>query len=90
MAAAARKQPSRKKRPEGKTKTEPAKELQALPGVGKYMAHAVLSAAFGMRVEILDTNVVRILGRYFGVFSERPRPRTDPELWAISRLLTGE
>jgi len=62
-------------------------ELLNLPGVGKYIANAVLSATFGRRTAILDTNIVRILERFFGIRSQRPRARTDPEFWNIAHSL---
>lgn len=42
-------------------------DLQSLPGVGPYIAAAVLCFAYGEAVPILDTNTVRILGRVFGL-----------------------
>lgn len=42
-------------------------ELTAIPGVGPYIAAAVRVFAFGLRDTIVDTNVVRVLGRVFGV-----------------------
>lgn len=62
-------------------------ELMSLPGVGRYIANAVLSAAFGIRTAVVDTNVVRILERFFGVRSRRSRARTDPEFWNIAHSL---
>jgi len=62
-------------------------ELMKLPGVGRYIANAVLSAAFGMKTAVVDTNIVRILERFFGTRSRRPRARTDPEFWSIARSL---
>lgn len=61
--------------------------LMQLPGVGPYIARAVLAAAFGKRVAVVDTNVIRVLGRFFGITSPRPRPRTDPRIWATVRCL---
>jgi len=43
--------------------------LRSLPGVGDYVANAVLSFGFGRRAVILDTNTERIVGRV------RARPR---------------
>jgi A/G-specific adenine glycosylase len=40
-------------------------ELQELPGVGRYTAGAVMSFAFHRDAPILDTNVARLLRRYF-------------------------
>lgn len=62
-------------------------ELMMLPGVGRYIADAVLSAASSRRTAIVDTNIVRILERFFGIRSQRPRARTDPELWNIAHSL---
>lgn len=62
-------------------------ELMKLPGAGRYIANAVLSAAFGMRTAVVDTNIVRILERFFGIRSRRSRARTDPEFWNIAHSL---
>lgn len=62
-------------------------DLLSLPGVGKYIARAILCNAFGRRVAIVDTNVIRLLDRYFGVKSQRPRPRTDPQIWDVAQVL---
>ena len=61
--------------------------LLGLPGVGPYIANAVLAAAFGQRVAVLDTNVVRVVGCFFGVRSALKRPRTDPRLWQFAQGL---
>lgn len=42
-------------------------ELKTLPGVGEYIAGAVLSIAYNKREWIIDTNVVRVFKRYFGI-----------------------
>lgn len=39
--------------------------LRALPGVGDYTANAVLAFAYNLPVLAVDTNLVRVLGRYF-------------------------
>ena len=41
--------------------------LMAMDGIGRYTAGAVLSFAFNQDAPILDTNVARVLARYFGV-----------------------
>lgn len=38
-------------------------QLLALPGVGEYTARAVAAFAFGRRVPVVDTNVLRVLNR---------------------------
>ena len=40
--------------------------LLALPGVGPYTAHAVASFAMGARVPAVDTNLKRVLSRWYG------------------------
>lgn len=41
-------------------------ELRMLPGVGDYVAQAVLCFGFGRRAVLIDTNTVRIVGRLHG------------------------
>lgn len=40
--------------------------LLGLPGVGTYTAHAVGAFAMGMRVPAIDTNLKRVLSRWYG------------------------
>lgn len=42
-------------------------QLITLPGVGDYVAGAVLSIGYGKTEWIVDANIVRLLKRYFGV-----------------------
>lgn len=41
--------------------------LEELPGVGEYVAGAVLSIGYRKREWIVDSNVVRLFKRYFGI-----------------------
>lgn len=41
--------------------------LLQLPGVGAYVANTVLCFGFGKSYPIIDTNVVRLIGRFFGL-----------------------
>lgn len=52
-------------------------KLLALPGVGPYIADAVLCYAFHQPAVPIDTNVIRVMSRFFGIRSQRTRPRTD-------------
>jgi len=61
--------------------------LVNLPGVGRYIASATLCFAFGRRIPIVDSNVIRILSRYFGIVSNERRPKDDPRLWKIAETL---
>jgi len=42
-------------------------ELLSLPMVGRYTANAVRCFAFSEDEEIVDSNVIRIIGRYYGL-----------------------
>jgi A/G-specific adenine glycosylase len=64
---------------------ESAKELRALPGVGRYTAVAIASIAFGEAVAVVDGNVERVLQRFSG------RSLKGEEFWlAAERLLDRE
>ena len=58
--------------------------LTHLPGVGSYIANAVLCFGFNRQVPIVDSNVIRVLSRYFGLRSERARARDDPNIWRFA------
>jgi A/G-specific adenine glycosylase len=45
-------------------------ELEKLPGIGPYTARAIASFAYGQRVLAPDTNVARIIARFYGVEKE--------------------
>ncbi len=61
---------------------ETVEELRQLPGVGRYTAGALMSFAHHRDAPVLDTNVARLLRRYFGI-SVGPRARTVA-LWALA------
>ncbi|MBS1993010.1 MAG: hypothetical protein JSS83_20975 [Cyanobacteria bacterium SZAS LIN-3] len=42
-------------------------ELESLPGVGPYVARAVLVNAIGLKTVAVDSNVVRVICRYIGL-----------------------
>ena len=58
--------------------------LLAMEGVGRYTAGAVLSFAFGQDAPILDTNVARLLRRYYGVRGDATRGPTRRRLWRLA------
>jgi A/G-specific adenine glycosylase len=64
-------------------------ELLALPGVGRYVANAVLVLAFGERRPLLDPSVIRLLDRCLGLRSARSRPREDPRLWSVLEYIVS-
>lgn len=62
-------------------------ELLQLPGVGRYTAGAILSFAFGQDAPIVDTNVERLVGRYFGVNYKTPGAEIRHQLWALAQAV---
>lgn len=62
-------------------------ELKQLPGVGEYVAGAVLSVAYGKREWIVDTNVVRLFRRYFGTETSR-EGRRDKHVIEIAKAFS--
>lgn len=65
------------------------KELLALPGVGDYVASALLSLHFDIRSILIDSNIVRVYGRYFG-FPYNNETRRRRELWELADALTPQ
>ena len=58
-------------------------ELLKLPGIGKYTARAICSQAFARPAAVLDTNVARILERFFGIEGGRVKSRCKI-LWSAA------
>lgn len=52
------------------------KGMLALPGIGPYTAAAVGSLAMGLRVGVLDGNVIRVLSRWMALSDDVGRPKT--------------
>jgi A/G-specific adenine glycosylase len=55
-------------------------EIEALPGIGRYTAGAILSIAYNLPRPLVDGNVIRVLSRLFGL-------RGDPKSTANQALL---
>jgi A/G-specific adenine glycosylase len=64
-------------------------ELLKLPGIGKYTARAILSQAFNQPAAVLDTNVARILERFFGIKGGRVKSRSLI-LWSAADRIAPE
>ena len=62
-------------------------KLLELPGVGRYIASAVECFSFNKSKAVLDTNIIRIFSRIFGIKSEKRRPKDDPQLWSFAQSL---
>ena len=61
--------------------------LLAMEGIGRYTAGAVLSFAFNQDAPIVDTNVARVLSRYFGLAGRRQPPAARRDLWALAQAV---
>ncbi len=55
------------------------KSLQKLPGIGRYTASAICSFGYNQNVSVLDTNIARVLARYFGV-----EDASQKKLWDLA------
>ena len=53
-------------------------ELSSLPGVGRYVASAVLNFAFGKPIPLVDGNVIRLISQVFGSKFDGP---SDERAW---------
>jgi A/G-specific adenine glycosylase len=67
----------------GALPSDPA-ELQALPGIGRSTAGAILSLAMGQRRAILDGNVKRVLARCHAVAGWPGEAAVARRLWALA------
>ena len=62
--------------------------VQALPGIGRTTAGAVLALGLQQRHAILDGNVKRVLARYFGVHGFPGDAKVERELWLHAEACT--
>ena len=58
--------------------------LMAMDGIGRYTAGAVLSFAFNKDAPIVDTNVARLLSRYFGLAPRFKWGSANRRLWRLA------
>ena len=66
----------------GSVPLDPA-QLNTLPGVGPYAAHAVPIFARGRDLPLVDWIIARVLRRYFQLPTAQ-RPNADPDLWVLA------
>ena len=62
-------------------------ELSTLPGVGRYVASAVLNFAFGKPVPLVDGNVVHLMTRVFNIEFESP---DSDDIWVFMETFGPE
>lgn len=61
-------------------------ELEALPGIGRYTAGAILSIAFGQDEAVVDGNVKRVYARMFAVEEAVNTPAGEQAIWALAEM----
>jgi len=61
-------------------------ELLKVPMIGDYMADAILAFAYGRNVAVVDSNVVRVIERIFGI-KPRGEARRDPRFRSIAQKI---
>ncbi len=59
-------------------------ELQNLPGIGKYTAHAIACFAFGAAVPVVDVNIRRIFSRVFWKTSSTTNLKPEKAIWTVA------
>lgn len=59
-------------------------ELLRIPHVGAYIANAVLCFAYGHKLAVVDTNILRFYARYYDL-TVKPDIRRNPEIWKIAK-----
>ena len=62
--------------------------VQALPGIGRSTAGAILAISRQQRHPILDGNVKRVLTRYFGIEGFPGETAVERKLWALADACT--
>jgi A/G-specific adenine glycosylase len=64
--------------------------LEALPGIGRSTAGAILALSRGQRHPILDGNVRRVLARYHAIEGWTGERQVEQRLWALAEAHTPE
>lgn len=65
-------------------------QLEALPGIGRSTAGAILSIAYNQKAPILDGNVKRVLTRLHGILGWVGEKKTQDLLWQIAEKHTPQ
>lgn len=61
--------------------------LRSLPGVGRYVANAVLCNAFDRPKPTVDTNMVRVICRVLSYKLNRTRLRDNNDIWMLAETI---
>ncbi|MDO8736402.1 MAG: hypothetical protein Q7K29_04895 [Thermoleophilia bacterium] len=62
-------------------------ELKLIPGVGNYIARAVLCFAVKKPLGLIDPGIIRVFNRFFCLESSKARAHTDKQLWEVADSL---
>ncbi len=65
-------------------------ELQALPGIGRSTAGAILAIAFQKKAAILDGNAKRVLTRFHGITAWPGEKKITEQLWILAEKYTPD
>ncbi len=65
-------------------------EAQALSGIGRSTAGAILTFAYGQKHPLLDGNVKRVLSRIFDIDADMQSTQTINQMWQRSETLLAE
>jgi A/G-specific adenine glycosylase len=65
-------------------------EAQALSGIGRSTAGAILTFAYGQKHPLLDGNVKRVLSRVFDIDADIQQTATVTRMWQLSEALLSE
>jgi A/G-specific adenine glycosylase len=65
-------------------------KLIQIPGIGRYIANALLCFAYNQPVAIVDGNVIRIFRRFFLLTPLKKTLEHDEAIWALAKSLLPE
>jgi len=71
---------------EGEIPNDEAKLIR-FKGIGRYIARSICANAFSQSTAVLDTNISRVLQRFFGLTPRRKRARDDRYLWETAQKI---
>jgi len=68
------------------------KELQQLPGIGRYTAAAIASIAYNLDIAAVDGNIRRVISRVFDVTEPARSTQGERKIWSLAQanLLSGQ
>jgi A/G-specific adenine glycosylase len=66
---------------------ETARELEALPGIGRYAAGAILCIGYNRPAPMVDSSIGRVLRRLGGISEQGRAAYYDERVWALAKRL---